>query len=496
MRVTAFLEIFMIVLILSGCSSGPSHIDIVQSPLTNIPMAPTLTAVSSTNPFVSLTEPPPPTQTHVPPTFVPTTAPDECTAENQVSFPVGVFFVRGQKPIFDEDAPSDFRVDPWRARREYAAEFADLEQEGFNIVMMSVSPIAYGEQPEAVVHVLLEEAQTHHLCLILPLESVQGLLASLPDELSDADITAALEQDLFPLFRGSPAVLGYFIFDEPVPADEPGPEGQQVYPEQLGQVRAFIENAHPGALALSSWADVNHMAKLQDGMHSQILFMPIYPLAEEQAIGDFSDAWPRGNPEDGSFAAGADQPTYSEYLEMAQEAAGGIPQWVIVQAFEPIPPEHPHYWRMPTPKELRFEIFDALAHGAQGVFYFLYQSEDWVHGLRDEHYQPTPLLEEAQEINAKIRQMSPVLLTIRRAGVNLPQPEGGEAFAFMDDGGNRYLFLVNADVENAASLEAHLPAVWTAQTAEDVYDGAQWRIQRGVFIVDIAPGDGRLLRLR
>ncbi|HGY09728.1 MAG TPA: hypothetical protein ENK37_06730, partial [Oceanithermus profundus] len=321
------------------------------------------------------------------------------------TFPLGVYFVRGQKPIFDEGSDTDFRADPEQARADYAREFGDLAAEGFNAAVMSVDPIAFGDRYQEVLSVLLDEAQKNGIKLILPLGHVQGLLGELRDELSDADLYQAAAQDYLEYFKNSPAVLGYVVFDEPVPEGEPGPDGQVVKPEQLGKARAFIEAAHPGAYALSSWADVNNMAALQAGMNSRVLFMDVYPLAEDKEIGDFSDAWPRGNPDDGSFAGGADQPTYYEYLDMSREAVPDVPQWVIVQAFEPIPPEHPHYWRMPEPAELRHEVMAALAHGAKGIFYFLYQSESWVHGLRDASYQPTPLLEEAARVNAKVQQM-------------------------------------------------------------------------------------------
>ncbi len=412
-------------------------------------------------------------------------------------FPIGVYFVRGQKPIFDEGSDTDFRADPEQARADYVREFGDLAAEGFNVAVMSVDPIAFGDRYEEVLGALLDEAQKNGIKLILPLGHVQGLLGELRDELSDADLYQAAAQDYLEYFKNSPAVLGYVVFDEPVPEGEPGPDGQVVKPEQLGQARAFIEAAHPGAYALSSWADVNNMAALQAGMQSRVLFMDVYPLAEDKAIGDFSDAWPRGDPDDGSFAGGADQPTYYEYLDMARQAVPDVPQWVIVQAFEPIPPEHPHYWRMPEPAELRHEVMAALAHGAKGIFYFLYQSESWVHGLRDADYQPTPQLEEAIRINAKVQKMGPTLLKIHRDDAHAPEVDQGEGFAYTDPDGGRYLFLLNTDVTQALTLHARLPADWqSARSAEDVAGDGTLSISAGVLAAEVAPGDARLFLLR
>jgi hypothetical protein len=387
-------------------------------------------------------------------------------------------------------------VDPWRAEREYRAEFADLASEGFNLAVLAIEPLAYGDDAEAVIQVVLREAEQSGIRLIIPLEHVQILLAEQSDELDLAALEEALQSDFFYLLRESPAVLGYVIFDEPVPYDEPGPDGQHVIPEQLGIVRAYMEAQHPEAWILSSWADVNHMEKLQAGMHSRILFMDTYPFAEDTPIGDLSDAWPRGNAEEGSFNLGEDQPAYTEYLEMAHRAVPDVPQWVILQAFEPIPPMHPHYWRMPKPEELRLEVFLALEHGAKGIFYFLYQSEDWVHGLRDARYRPTPLLEEAEQINAKVAAMGPVLLSLQRVDDLSPVSTAGEAAAFTDPSGKRYVFVVNTDVFEEMPISVTLPDGWMGATeAEDVYTIERVVVQDGVFEISVASGDGRLFVL-
>ena len=417
-------------------------------------------------------------------------------AEEQGFFPIGVYFVSGQKPIADVGCDSDFRRDPWRAEREYRAEFADLAREGFNVVMLVLAPTAYGDQAEEVIRVILREADSAGVKVVPVLEHVQNLLAETNEDWNPAALEEALEADFFPLFKESPAVFGYVIFDEPVPVDEPGPDGQHVIPSQLGLVRAYIERQDPGVWVLSSWADTQHMPKLQAGMASRVLFMPIYPFAEDTPEGDLSDAWPRGNPEDGSFNLGEDQPTYEEYLEMARNAVPGVPQWVIVQAFEPIPPLHPHYWRMPTPAELRLEVMLAVAHGAQGVFYFLYQSEEWVHGLRDAQYRPTPLLEETQRINAKLAAWGPLLLTLNRADGLDAAGDSGIVQPFTDASGGRYLMVVNPDVKREVLLTVTLPSAWqdTLQV-EDVYTGEYFEVEEGRLTVPVSPGDGRLFRL-
>ncbi len=429
--------------------------------------------------------------------------------EERAQFPIGVYFVRGQKPISDDDASNirrydcertdadgnlfDFRIDPETAGCEYRHEFADLANEGINVAVMTIAPLAYGEHADEVVKAMLEEAKRNGIRLVIHLGNIQALLAEQREELHDEDIDAALQKDFFGLFENASSVLGYVIFDEPVPAGEPGIEGQFVKPEQLGKVRAYIEARDRDAVVLSPWANVDNMKVLQAGMQSKILYYDLYPFAEGTPTGDLSDAWPRGDAEEGSFAGGADQPTYTEYIEMTRNEIPDIPQWIVIQAFEQ---DEPHYWRMPQPKEMRLEIFLALAHGVKGIYYFLYQSEEWIDGIRDTNYQPGLLYDEMVSINRKISEMGETLLTIERIpDLNIEQPDGGEVHPFTDGEGRDYLFVVNTDVENKVTLHIRLPDNWKAKHAEDIYTKETIAIKNDTITLEVEPGDGRLLIL-
>jgi hypothetical protein len=78
-------------------------------------------------------------------------------SDDHALFPIGVYFVRGQKPIADEGDPTDFRRDPETARAAYAREFGDLVAEGFNTAVMVVDPVAYGDRYEEVLAAMLGE---------------------------------------------------------------------------------------------------------------------------------------------------------------------------------------------------------------------------------------------------------------------------------------------------------------------------------------------------
>ena len=170
------------------------------------------------------------------------TSPDD-ESSGQGEFPIGVYFVRGQKPIFDEGSETDFRADPEQARADYAREFGDLAAEGFNAAVMSVDPIAFGDHYREVLSVLLDEAQKNGVKLILPLGHVQGLLGELRDELSDADLYQAAAQDYLEYFKNSPACWATSSSTNRYPRASQGPTARWSSPNSW--VRRALSSRRP-----------------------------------------------------------------------------------------------------------------------------------------------------------------------------------------------------------------------------------------------------------
>ena len=143
---------------------------------------------------------------------------------------------------------------------------------------------------------------------------------------------------------------------------------------------------------------------------------------------------------------------YGDAREVARGAR--IPLWVVVQG---------HDWanlRDPTPAEIRVQVNMALAHGATGIYYFMFSSHTnsdaaaEVSGLVNDTYQSTPKLERVTALNAKLQALAPTYLALRSKEVfpgGSPDDfvqslsDGADFFlgTFTHTDGPRYLMVVN-----------------------------------------------------
>ncbi len=418
-------------------------------------------------------------------------------------FPIGLYFVRGQKPITDDgsakDINEDFRYNPEVASREYGKEFADLKKYHFNTAILKIDPLARVEIDESasrVIDVILEEAKKNSLKLIVPLAHTQDLISKNDNSVSDEDIEQVLKDDFIEKFSNSDVILGYEVYDEP--------DVNELDLDLIARISNNISNKWDNkAYPLTSWNDINSFDALKNSLDPQVVMTLIYPFAVdeyngEQAdgdtpYGDLSDAVPRGN--EGTFYEGNDVPTAREWLDSAYNVANDKPLWAIIQSFG-----GDTYWRDPLPKELRLEVFTSLLSGAKGVFYFLYQSEDWINGMMDIEYHETPLIKEAKEINIKIEALAPILLQLKKSSKNFAQvsDDGSvqtfESVDLLTGDRRKYILVVNNDLFNSKDIKVTIADSWNdgELIATDKYNGKSYEIQDGSFHIRLDKADGRV----
>ena len=146
----------------------------------------------------------------------------------------------------------------------------------------------------------------------------------------------------------------------------------------------------------------------------------------------------------------------------------GIPLWCVVQV-------HNHSnLRNPTPEEIRAQVNLALAHGARGIYYYLYHSfiernEDGtvrrrVNGLMDHDFRRTPRLDAAEALNAMLDALDDTFLELTSDAVfwgDRPA-EFVEALSSNDDyflgafthtDDTRYLMVVNTQCGTAGTAD-------------------------------------------
>jgi hypothetical protein len=183
---------------------------------------------------------------------------------------------------------------------------------------------------------------------------------------------------------------------------------------------------------------------------------------------------------------------------------GKKPEWLIVGAFDS--PQDPNWpFRMPTPVQLRAEIYTGIIHGATGVNYFIIDSDasrrGGVVGMSPDPkptyggggptatpaqmVQAKSLWAMAGQINSELKELTPVLLSptvggdvfkaeVKGKGVTptplhcvlKPHPDGGYVLLTVnvDDAVFNATFSFEQDLKSAATMFENQPPVVLAKT--------------------------------
>ena len=198
-----------------------------------------------------------------------------------------------------------------------------------------------------------------------------------------------------------------------------------------------------------------------------------------------------------------------------------IPLWCVVQV-------HNHSnLRNPTPEEIRAQVNLALAHGARGIYYYLYHSyiernedgtERRVYGLMDHDFRRTPRLDAVEALNTMLDALDDTFLELTSDAVfwgDRPA-EFVEALSSNDDyflgafthtDDTRYLMVVNTQC-GTAGMRTTTVTLDAADLEEgDAYDYTLFdvygnrRLSPGgsdaqpAFSVTLDPGGGTLYRV-
>lgn len=367
-------------------------------------------------------------------------------------------FPRGMYYYCEDDAAQLNRHidDPIKARKYYEDTMADLAAHGIDLVI-SVSP------PRDHRQMLLDSAHKSGIRVIVSLDDVSNLLSSGEafDRANPFDLVWEAIKDI----KDHPAVAGYYVIDEPIftPA-----MARNI--ALIKQTLEAMDPKHPSFSCLrENYEDIFKAADFQ-----VLLTDNTYPILTKFG-GDFAAPyWPSGTQ------------SFISDLARAQRNAGARPLWVIPQAFGKA-----GQWRIPTPEELRAQVWLSLAYGAKGIVHFLYQSTtkfqgEYLQGLVDMNLKPMDgRLEEVARLNAAMKKLAPTLLKLQPASFAVPVSAPSIiARAFTDPKGVRYAILANKDATKAVQFP------WGSELGVDVLTGAS--IGK---TISLQPGAGMVVRM-
>ncbi|MCL2118388.1 MAG: beta-galactosidase [Planctomycetaceae bacterium] len=331
----------------------------------------------------------------------------------------------------------------------------------------------YGVSPEASAverYIELRESGiTHNLTffstedeLAVALDAAEKagikMFAACPELQSDPEKTANR-------FKDHPALAGYHLADEPGRASFPmlgewARKIQAVDDKHCCYVNLFPNYAPLWALGTESYRE--HVRLSIEEVPTPFVSFDYYPVVEEGAAPDKRIL--RG--------------TWYENLEVVSDESrkAGKPFWAfaLTVAHGPYP--------IPTPAELRLQVYSNLVYGAQGIQYFTYWTPnpetagyDFHHGPIDfETAKRTEVYDDIKEMNREIKNLSRVFLnakvvSIAHTGGMIPQgtqrleklPDGITTLEFEGEGaivsvlekeGKSYLVLVNRDFKNTMKV--------------------------------------------
>jgi hypothetical protein len=205
------------------------------------------------------------------------------------------------------------------------------------------------------------------------------------------------------------------------------------------------------------WVNFNPYASEEQvrglGSGADIVGFDVYPIREG----------------DGSAQANRPLTDVGLMAQRARELApAGAQVWMIVQAFgySDLPAEGGR-GRRPTPEELRFMVYDALAGGAGGIVFF------GSHQLRNTIRLDDPVWNEGvRRVVRELRSIGPTLLAGERTGGAFAEPAGVEVFTVRSSTRE----LIVARNTTAAALDAVLHFEAIIAEAVEIFD------ERRVFL--------------
>lgn len=323
------------------------------------------------------------------------------------------------------------------------------------------------------------------------------LLVSCPQLKTDPQGTAAK-------LKSHSALAGYFLQDEP--AAQAFPElaawTRQIHaadPDHITYINLFPNYATPEQLGAANYQ--KYLEDFTKIVPSPILSFDHYPVIQSGG----APAELRSN--------------WYENLELASAAAkrAGVPLWAFALST--------HHFSYPTPTlaHLRVQVFSDLAYGAQTIQYFTY----WQAGAaNDPTFIDAPIMRDGKrtvaydrvkQVNAEIQGLAPAFVGSKVAEVGhigRSRPEGTHGYAptppissiksdtatdgalvsLLKKGGERFLVIVNRDINRAATYTIALDESARAVSMQRMEkDGTAHPLAGRTIKVELSPGDVAVL---
>jgi hypothetical protein len=305
--------------------------------------------------------------------------------------------------------------------------------------------------------------------IILPMDGTFTNVQSIYDwkNRSDAEIDHRVKSTVRAA-GSSPAVVGYFITDEPSVSDFPA----------LAKAVAAVKKYAPGKFAyinlFPSYATLGAPNTSQLGTSNYTDYLERFVAEVKPQLISYDNYMVQYSDDLRNRAAAATY--YSNLLEVRSVAVEHhLPCLNIVASCQLQKDK-----TIPSPQNLLFQAYTTLAAGFRGVTWYTYFGDFYRYAPLAKSGEKTPTWAALQEVNRQVATLAPVMSRLTSTGVlfsapapadNLPLLPGQlvESVAcanpvmvgeFKQDNGDRYVMIVNVSLEHSArfTLKTTRPA--------------------------------------
>jgi len=301
----------------------------------------------------------------------------------------------------------------------------------------------------------------------------------------------------------SPAVIGYFIVDEPgvsaFPVLAKAVAAVKKYaPGKLAYINLFPSYATLGAKDISqleTTSFTDYLERFVNEVKPQLVSYDNYMVLYSNDLKDKGQA----------------AIYYRDLLEVRRVAKKyNLPFWNIVSSNQ-IRPDTP----IPSPANFRFQAYTTLAAGARGVTWYKYYSDGYGYSPIDKGDQRMTLSWfYLHEVNRELAVLGPLMNRLTSTGVYFTAPAPVESAAvlpgdlvkkadaatplmigeFRHDDGSDYVMAVNLSLESSTKVNLRMPGDPNEVRLVSTVDGELYPIDEksGLWLV---AGQGALLKL-
>jgi hypothetical protein len=277
--------------------------------------------------------------------------------------------------------------------------------------------------------------------------------------LSDAQIDQRVK-GIVDAAGSNPAVVGYFITDEPSAADFPA----------LGKAVAAVRKYAPGKLAyinlFPNYATLGAPDTSQLGASTYTEYLERFVAEVKPDLLSYDNYMVQYSMDLRNRGDAANY--YSNLLEVRRVGPEhhlpflNIVASCLLQAGKPVP----------SPANLRFQAFTTLAAGYKGVTWYTYFGDFYPNAPLDKSGEKTPIWPALQEVNRQVATLGRIMSRLTSTGVYFTRPLPADGLPelpgkwiasaecsspvmigeFEDPAGRRYAMVVNLSLEKDASF--------------------------------------------